>query len=303
MIKREKPPLLSLWEFNGSSLNKIESHSTKDALCQVWLKLAHWFWRRRFFNFVNVFSLFLNYLPLEKGGTLHLNKTESPSPKDTLCQVWLKLTQWFWRRRFWNFVNVFSLFRNYLPLDESRVLHLKKLEFPSPDDALCQVWLNMAQWFWKRRFFNFGNVFSLFINYLPLEKDRALHLNKSESPSYKDALCQVWSSGSWEEDVYISSIHFRYFLIISPWKRARPFIWRNLNPLHPRMFCAKFGWNWPSGSWEEVENRKSLQTDGHTDGQTDRQTTDERRSEKLTWAFRSGELKSVDNNSSWIIPK
>ena len=41
---------------------------------------------------------------------LHLNKLESPSPKDALCQVWLKLTQWFWGRRFLNFVNVFSLF-------------------------------------------------------------------------------------------------------------------------------------------------------------------------------------------------
>ena len=52
-------------------------------------------WRRRFFNFVNVFSLFHNYPPLEKGGVLHLNKLESPSSKDTLCQVWLKLAQWF----------------------------------------------------------------------------------------------------------------------------------------------------------------------------------------------------------------
>ena len=60
-----------------------------------------------FFNSVNVFSLFRNYLPLEKGRTLYLNKLESPSPKDALCQVWLKLAQWFWRRRFFNFVNVF----------------------------------------------------------------------------------------------------------------------------------------------------------------------------------------------------
>ena len=64
-------------------------------------------------------------------------------------------------------------------------------------------------------------------------------------------------------------MYFRLFLIISPWKRAGPFIWTNLNPLHPRMLCAKFGWNWPSGSGEEVENRKSLQTDGQTDGRTD----------------------------------
>ena len=54
---------------------------------------------------IYVFTLFRDYLPLEKGGALHLNKFESPSPKDALCQVWLKLAQWF-RRRFLNFVNV-----------------------------------------------------------------------------------------------------------------------------------------------------------------------------------------------------
>ena len=132
-------------------LNKLESPSPKDALCQAWLKLAQWFWRRRFFNFVNVFSLFRNYLPLEKGGAHHLNKLVSPSPKDALCQVWLKLAQWLWRRRFFNFVNVFSLFRNYLPLEKGAALHLNKLEFPSSKDALCQVWLKLAQWFWRRR--------------------------------------------------------------------------------------------------------------------------------------------------------
>ena len=132
-------------------MNKIESYSPKDALCQVWLKLAQWFWRRRFFNFVNVFSLFGNYLPLEKDRALHLNKTESPLPKDDLCQVWLKLTQWFLRRRFFNFVNLFSQFLNYLPLEKGRALHLNKLESPSRKDTLCQVWLKLAQWFWRRR--------------------------------------------------------------------------------------------------------------------------------------------------------
>ena len=32
------------------------------------------------------------------------------------------------------------------------VLHLKKLESPSPKDALCQVWLKLAQGFWRRSF-------------------------------------------------------------------------------------------------------------------------------------------------------
>ena len=106
-----------------------------------------------------------------------------------------------------------------------------------------------------------------------------------------------WLCGSGEEDFLISSMYFRYFVIISPCKRAGPFIWTNLNPLYPRMLCAKFGWNWPSGSGEEDENVKSLPTDGRTDGRTDRQTTDDRWSEKLTWAFSSGGLKKVKNCS------
>ena len=60
-----------------------------------------------------------------------------------------------------------------------------------------------------------------------------------------------WLSGSGEEDFLISSMDFCYFVIISPSKRAGLFIWRNLNPLHSRMHCVKFGWNWPSGSGEE----------------------------------------------------
>ena len=109
-------------------------------------------------------------------------------------------------------------------------------------------------WNWlRRRFFNFVNVFSLFCNYFPLEKDKALHMYKLEFPSPKDGCSKFgwnWLSG-FEEDFLILSMHFRYFIIISPWKRAGSFIWINLNPLHSRMFWAKFGWNWPSGSEEE----------------------------------------------------
>ena len=79
---------------------------------------------------------------------------------------------------------------------------------------------------------------------------------------------------------------FAICVIISTWQRVGSFIWTNLNPLHPRMLCAKFGWNWPSGSGEEDENVKSLRQRRRR-----RRTTDKFWSEKLTWAFGSGELK------------
>ena len=51
---------------------------------------------------------------------LHLNRHEFPSPKEALCQIKLKLAQWFWRG-FLNFVSAFSLFRYNLPLEKERL--------------------------------------------------------------------------------------------------------------------------------------------------------------------------------------
>ena len=59
-------------------------------------------------------------------------------------------------------------------------------------------------------------------------------------------------------------MYFRYFVIISPWKRVWLIFCRNLNLRYPRMLCAKFGWNWPSGSGEN-ENVKNLKADGRID--------------------------------------
>ena len=143
-------------------LNKLEFPSPKEAFCQIWLKLAQRFSTRRFLYFVNVFLLLNNYLPLEKGGTLHLNKLESPSPRPKI-----NCTMFGWNYRsssggaeFLISLNVFSLFRNYLPLKKGGALHLNRLEFLLSKNALCQVWLKLTQWFWRKRFFLFRNSLS-----------------------------------------------------------------------------------------------------------------------------------------------
>ena len=50
-------------------------------------------------------------------------------------------------------------------------------------------------------------------------------------------------------------MYFRYFTtcIISPWKKAQPFIRTYLNSLHPRIVCVKFSWNWPIDSISNLE--------------------------------------------------
>ena len=81
-----------------------------------------------------------------------------------------------------------------------------------------------------------------------------LHLNKLKSLSPKDALCQVWLNwpiGSGEEDFLNPSMYFCNFVIISPSKKAEPFIWTKLNSLDPRMICGKFVWNWTSVSGKD----------------------------------------------------
>ena len=103
------------------------------------------------------FSKVINYLPLESSEGLH------PSLKDALCQLWMKLAPWFWRRIFWNtfiWINLIPFTKGCFmpsfvialisPMEMAMVLHLDRLESPLPKDALCQVWLKLAQWFWRR---------------------------------------------------------------------------------------------------------------------------------------------------------
>ena len=42
---------------------------------------------KKIIKFCQCIFVIHNYLPLEKGRALHLNKLDSPSPKDALCQV------------------------------------------------------------------------------------------------------------------------------------------------------------------------------------------------------------------------
>jgi hypothetical protein len=76
-------------------------------------------------------------------------------------------------------------------LERGNPVHFYKLEFLPPKDDLCQVWLKLAQWFWRRRFLNDSTPILHFCNYLPLEENLALYFNKLEFPSFKDNVYQV----------------------------------------------------------------------------------------------------------------
>ena len=86
-------------------------------------------------------------------------------------------------------------------------------------------------------------------------------------------------------------------LLLFPFRvRTRPFIWQKLDSQYPKMPRAKFGWNWPGGSEEEVFNVLSLcryyekLIDGHFDRQTYREIDNKLQVfRKSKWGFSSGE--------------
>ena len=121
-------------------------------------------------NFVNVFSLFRNHLPLENNLILPLKKTWIPFTKECFQPNLLKIVQ-MKIFKFLQFIFPISLFHNYLPLEKGWALHLKKLECSSPKEALCQVWLKLDKWFWRRRFFNLSMYLRYFVIIYPLKRE------------------------------------------------------------------------------------------------------------------------------------
>ena len=99
-----------------------------------------------------------------KAMRIHLNKLESPLPMDYLCQVWLTLAQWFWRR----FLNIVQYFFYFV------IISPWKRVWPI-------IWTNLNPLHprWST------TVIPLFSYYIPFEGDITLHL-------YKIQVCLEW---------------------------------------------------------------------------------------------------------------
>ena len=84
--------IISPWKREGSFILK-----TCNPFIQGWfvlslVEIGAVVLEEKFFLISSMYFLqFLNYLILAKGGSHYLNKLESPTPNDVMCQVWLKL--------------------------------------------------------------------------------------------------------------------------------------------------------------------------------------------------------------------
>ena len=140
------------------------------------------------------------------------------------------------------------------------VILLNNIKFPLPKDALYHVWLKLAQWFWRITFFkivNFVNIifFSQFHHYPPVDEHGPFIWIPFHSRIF---FVEIWFVEVW---VKLTQWFWRrlfkcvnvFFAIsqLSPLGKRRTLHLNKLNFLHLKMICAKFGWNWPSGSGEE----------------------------------------------------
>jgi hypothetical protein len=114
----------------------------------MWTFLTQWFlWR--FVNAPTPIYILFDCFHFEEDLALYLNKLESPTTKGNLYQLWIWLADSEEKIFLLNFQCMFNLLL-LSALGEYVPLHLNKLEFPYPKGDLCQVWLKLAQWFWKR---------------------------------------------------------------------------------------------------------------------------------------------------------
>ena len=117
-----------------SILKSLKSSEPKDAFCVVWMKLDRCFYRRRFCQYI---VLFHNHLHVEKGGGFHMNNLIYPFTQGQFMSSLIEICPVVMEKILFKFVNVFSLFRNYLPLENKRSPSFQKLQFPSFKDDLC----------------------------------------------------------------------------------------------------------------------------------------------------------------------
>ena len=98
----------------------------------------------------------------------------------------------------------------------------------------------------------FDNFFLLFCYYIQFEKGMVIQLNKLETPTQKDVLCQVWLIFA----EWFLRRSFRSFAL----RKGDGLSFDKTNSLHLRKLCARFLLNCASGSKEEIENIKNWQT-------------------------------------------
>ena len=83
--------------------------------------------------------------------------------------------------------NDYLLYKNWM------VLHLNKLESPSTKNALCEVWLKLAQWLWGRRFFLISSMYFCYLEIISPWKRAGQFIWTNLTPLHPRTTDKIWS--------------------------------------------------------------------------------------------------------------
>ena len=148
-------------------------------------------------------------------------KGQSPSFE----QTWILLTQRCFvpslieicpvilRRRFLKFANAFSPFRNYLPLEKGRALHLKNLNSLHSRMICATFGWNWSSGFGEDDFSNSSLYFHNFVTIYPWKRAEPFfetNLNSLYPKMHCYKFGWNWPSGSGEED-FLNFVNFFAF--------------------------------------------------------------------------------------------
>ena len=84
-----------IWPFIWKK--KLEFPSPNNALCNVWMKVVQWFWRR--IKFRQCLLTISVSSPIKKAGSFIWRNLNSVHPRMISANFSLKLAEWFWIRR------------------------------------------------------------------------------------------------------------------------------------------------------------------------------------------------------------
>jgi hypothetical protein len=129
-------------------------------------------------------------------------------------------------------------FCDYPPFEKDLDLHLNKPEIPFMQECFVPSLIEISQIFHFKRFFPIYKCKNSFPSCGPSRPLAIIICTSSNLHYVRKLSCKsglFWLSGSWGENVSMTSPNFCIFVNISVLKRTWPFIWTILNFLYPRM--------------------------------------------------------------------
>jgi hypothetical protein len=127
-------------------------------------------------------------------------------------------------------------------------VHFYSTWIPSPQGWFVPSLVKIGQVVLEENIFKWPHsIFTFFVIISPLKRTWHFiwtNLNSLHPRIICTKFDWIWLAGSGKKDFKFFSVYFYSFANISSWRRDIPFIWTNLNSLHPRIISTELDWIW-----------------------------------------------------------